>query len=64
MRAEESAGCTVVCVAGDGRLLGIAAVSDKLKEEACRLQKLLSRELKPGLKEAQQEECSTQTRES
>jgi Cu+-exporting ATPase len=34
MRAEESAGCTVVCVAVDGHLLGISAVSDKLKEEA------------------------------
>eukprot|EP01043_Picozoa_sp_COSAG02_P075854 COSAG02_NODE_15833_length_1138_cov_1.093359_2_plen_256_part_01 len=34
MRAEESAGCTVVCVAIDGHLLGISAVSDKLKEEA------------------------------
>lgn len=34
MREEESAGCTVVCVAGGGRLLGIAAVSDKLKDEA------------------------------
>jgi|EP01046_Picozoa_sp_COSAG06_P036135 Cu+-exporting ATPase len=34
MRAEESAGCTVVCVGGDKRLIGIASVSDKLKEEA------------------------------
>eukprot|EP01043_Picozoa_sp_COSAG02_P015374 COSAG02_NODE_654_length_18824_cov_222.971001_4_plen_1049_part_00 len=34
MREEESAGCTVICVGGAGRLLGIAAVSDKLKEEA------------------------------
>lgn len=34
MREEETAGCTVVCVAGGGRLLGIAAVSDKLKDEA------------------------------
>jgi high-affinity K+ transport system ATPase subunit B len=34
MREEESAGCTVVCIAGGGRLLGIAAVSDKLKDEA------------------------------
>ena len=34
MRAEESAGCTVICVGGGGRLLGIAAVSDKLKDEA------------------------------
>ena len=34
MRAEESAGCTVICVAGGDKLLGIAAVSDKLKPEA------------------------------
>ena len=34
MRDEESSGCTVVCVASQGKLLGIAAVSDQLKPEA------------------------------